>query len=177
MKKLIALSIATTIALSTAVFADEITITEVKVIPVEATEAEDAIISTISVTVEAEEATEEATETEEEAEITSDSAIEVEATLPIIDKATGELMLPAREEAEKLGYQVLWNANEKSITFTKDDEVFKTTVGSDEFLYNGKVILEAPATIIVESKSYIPGSFVNAMSPRVELPFSTESAN
>lgn len=163
MKKFIALSIATTMLISTSVFAEEITLTNIEVTPIEATEAEDVLVTTTSVTIE----TTSGTSIEV---ITPEVPVEVIAEPTMIDVATGELMLPARTTAEELGYEVEWNAVEKSITFTKGEDVFKTTVGSDEFLYNGKVILTAPATKIVDSKSYIPGSFVNAMTPATDLP-------
>ncbi len=80
-----------------------------------------------------------------------------------VDKATGEIMLPAREVAEELGYNVSWNQNDMSITFKKGDDVFKASVGSKEYFSNSKKALDASATVVIDGYSYIPTSFVDFM--------------
>ncbi len=121
MKKLIALSLATTMSLSTVAFADTKTTTEddLQVMPISA---------------------------------------------PVDD------IVPAREYAEGLGYDVEWNADNKSITFTKLDNVFKATVNSTLYFrdLHGKYYepetmdLGAPTTI-VDGTAYIPQSFAKLL--------------
>lgn len=151
MKKLITLAVIATLSLTTVAFANEATVTAITAVP---TDAESAVVTVISVDI----------------ETTSDEAVSIIAKPPVVDRATGEILLPSRETAVELGYEVAWNANDKSITFTKDGNVFGAQVGSTEYTYNGKVILTAPATIIVDGYSYVPTSFVNAMKPAVETP-------
>ncbi len=154
MKKLITLAVVATLSLPTVAFANEATITAISAIPTE------EVVTIISVDV----------ETTSGDAITSDSAITPEVKVPVVDKATGEIMLPARETAEELGYTVIWHAKDKSISFRKDGNVFKAQVGSTKYTYNDTVVYDAPATILIDDYAYIPASIVNAMKPATETP-------
>ncbi len=87
------------------------------------------------------------------------------AVTPIIsiDRDTLEEIVPARATAEALGYEVVWNANEKSVLFIKGDEIFKATSGSNIYSHNGESFQLETATTIIEGTSYVPVSFVELL--------------
>ncbi len=94
------------------------------------------------------------------ANITSGTAV---TPLTVIDRDTFEILVPARDTAETLGYNITWNATEKSVTFTKDDKSFKATSGSNHYEKNGESFTLASKTKIVNDKAYIPTSFADLL--------------
>ncbi len=92
--------------------------------------------------------------------ITSATAI---APSIAIDRETFEEIVPARETAEALGYDVIWNANEKSILFVKGDDILKATSGSNVYSLNGESFELETKTSIIEDVSFVPASFVEIL--------------
>ncbi len=76
----------------------------------------------------------------------------------IMDMSTYENTVLARDVGESLGYNVIWNESDKSVTFSKDNQVFEATVGTSYYTLNDKEILldEDTATILKNSRAYIP---------------------
>ncbi len=98
--------------------------------------------------------------------LTSGGALtSVTAVTPIIaiDRDTFEEIVPARATAEALGYEVVWNANEKSVLFVKGDDIFKATSGSNVYSYNGESFELETATSINDGTSFVPVSFVELL--------------
>lgn len=75
--------------------------------------------------------------------------------------ATSDLseMFPAREVGKELGYDVIWNASKKSISFEKDSLVYEARIGSKDYYINGKLVTLAEEARIVEGIAYIPSNF------------------
>ncbi len=99
-------------------------------------------------------------------DLTSGGAItSTTAVTPIIaiDRETLEEIVPARATAEALGYDVIWNANEKSILFVKGDDILKATSGSNVYSLNGESFELETKTNIIEDVSYVPVSFVEIL--------------
>ncbi len=95
---------------------------------------------------------------------------EVTAVTPIIavDRETLEDIVPAREFAEGIGYTVTWNAEDKSITYTKGENTFISRTGSNE--YYADVLGSEPKVVelqtkqsIKDGKAYIPVSFTKML--------------
>lgn len=73
--------------------------------------------------------------------------IEFQTQSPVITE--GRTLIPLRGVFEKLGYEITWDASEKSALFTSGDTVVKVTVNSPEFTLNGEAMaLDVPAQII-----------------------------
>ena len=61
----------------------------------------------------------------------------------------GRTLIPLRGVFEKLGYEIGWDAETKSATFTKDNTVVKVTVNANSFTLNGSLVnLDVPAQIV-----------------------------
>ncbi len=76
-----------------------------------------------------------------------------------VDRDTLEELVMARPYAESIGYTVTWNPDEKSTTFTKGQNVFKATVGSNVYIANGEEVVLETETQLIDEKTYIPASF------------------
>ncbi len=77
-------------------------------------------------------------------------------------------LVPIREYAENIGYTVTWNNTDKSITFNKGENTFKTTIGSSLYycdLYNHEpqTIDFLQPSIIVNGTTYVPKEFAEMM--------------
>lgn len=134
MKKLITLSLITTMALSTVAFADTL----------------------------------DTTNTTTNAVTTSTDAVYPVQPKLIVDRNTGEELVPAREYAEGIGYDVKWDGSNKSITFTKGENTFVAKVGSDMYYcdlyaYDPETVQLSSPTTIIDETAYIPRSFAKKL--------------
>lgn len=71
-------------------------------------------------------------------------------------------LVPARENGEYLGYDVVWNQDDHSISFIKGDIVYKAKIDSNEYTKNGEVVLVNDYTKLIDGVSFIPEEFVNS---------------
>ncbi|MEI3163947.1 MAG: copper amine oxidase N-terminal domain-containing protein [Lachnospirales bacterium] len=61
----------------------------------------------------------------------------------------GRTLIPLRGVFEKLGYEISWDNETKTATFTKENTVVKVTVNANNFTINdGSVNLDVPAQIV-----------------------------
>ncbi len=68
----------------------------------------------------------------------------------------GRNLVPLRALAEALGVQPEWNAETRTVTFTKGDTTVQLTIDSQDVLVNSKKIaIDVPATI-VEGRTHVP---------------------
>lgn len=72
----------------------------------------------------------------------------------------GELMVPLREMAEMLGFNLGWDQETKSVKIEKDDHTASLTIGSSEYQYYDMIIDLGVAPELVESTTYVPVSFI-----------------
>lgn len=79
----------------------------------------------------------------------------------IINQENQTAMIPLRLTAEKLGYTVAWNGEERSVLLTKGEASAKIKIGDNIYIANHKIpyILEAPA-VIINNCTYVPVSFL-----------------
>ncbi|MFV0520447.1 MAG: stalk domain-containing protein [Lachnospirales bacterium] len=89
------------------------------------------------------------------------TAEQTEAEVPLIaiDRETLEEIVGARDYAEGIGYEVLWNDSLKQITFTKGSNVFTATINSNVYTKNGEEVVLETKTSLINGKAYIPTSF------------------
>ncbi len=118
MKKLLVLTMATTMSMSTMVYANS------PMKPVEPTTTQTAVTPSI-----------------------------------MIDRETLEEIVPAREVAENLGYTVIWNDSQRSITFIQGSLSLTAYVDSNVYALNNEEITLDTKTTIINDKAYIPLSF------------------
>lgn len=71
----------------------------------------------------------------------------------------GQLMVPLRQIAETLGFNVGWDQETKSVKLEKDDHIASLTIGKSEYQYYD-MILELTAPELIESKTYVPANFI-----------------
>ena len=87
----------------------------------------------------------------DEAEVSLDHAIYIDEN--------GKVMCPLREISEKLGYQVLWDNRDWSITLSKESQTIKLNIGDAKVYGNGDVINLNTPPILKESKTFVPVEF------------------
>lgn len=71
----------------------------------------------------------------------------------------GTKMIPLREVAESLGFEVTWNGETKSIDLLKGTNWSTLTIGRNNYNFAKMLIRLESAPIIVEAKTYVPASF------------------
>ena len=82
----------------------------------------------------------------------------------------GELMVPLRQIAEALGFEVKWIQETKSVELVKDDHTASLTIGDSEYQYYDMIIDLKTAPELTESKSYVPVSFIqNILIANIEV--------
>ncbi|GEM_PF-338748 len=68
----------------------------------------------------------------------------------------GRTVVPMRAIFEALGADIEWNANDKTVTATKEDTVIEMTIGAPSFEKDGKsVALDTPA-MVIDSRTMVP---------------------
>jgi hypothetical protein len=68
--------------------------------------------------------------------------------------------VPIRFIAEKLGMEVNWNDTNRTVTFTKGDEILKLTIGEYRYLQNGHYFSMDTAAEIQWNRTMVPVRFV-----------------
>ncbi len=91
-------------------------------------------------------------------------------TVTITDDETGEVVeyLSARDYAESLSYNVVWDSVTDTITFTKGENTFIAQVGSNEYYANvkgsePKIVELDDEVILVDGTTYVPSSFAKML--------------
>lgn len=72
----------------------------------------------------------------------------------------GELMVPLREIAEVLDFNIGWDQETQSAKLEKDDHTASLTIGKGEYQYYDMIIDLGVAPELVESTTYVPVSFI-----------------
>ncbi len=91
-------------------------------------------------------------------------------TVTVTDEETNETveLVSIREYAQAMSYKVAWDGKTQTITFTKGENTFVATIGSNEYYADVKgsepktVELEA-APVLIDGKTYAPNSFVKML--------------
>lgn len=82
----------------------------------------------------------------------------------------GELMVPLRQIAEALGFEIEWIQETKSVELVKDDHTVSLTIGDSEYQYYDMIIDLKTAPELRESKSYVPVTFIqNILIANIEV--------
>ena len=78
----------------------------------------------------------------------------------VISPDAQTVLLPLRQVAEKLGYTVDWNEQERSVFLAKEQATAKLKIADKVYIANHKIpyILEA-APVIINDRTYVPVSF------------------
>ncbi|NLY20442.1 MAG: serine hydrolase [Tissierellia bacterium] len=71
----------------------------------------------------------------------------------------GQVLVPLREIAEKLGYEVNWNQEEKKVTLNKDTEDFELTLNKNALVHNKKEETMENVVVIKGDNTYVPVEF------------------
>lgn len=71
------------------------------------------------------------------------------------------LMIPLREVAEGLGFEVKWVDETKSVEFKKDDQTAKLTIGDNKYGYYDMEVELDYSPKLIDSKTYVPVDFMN----------------
>ena len=69
------------------------------------------------------------------------------------------VMLPLRQIAEALGYEVKWDNETKSVELIKGREQFSLTIGSLDYYYKGRVLKLDTAPELKDSRTFAPSAF------------------
>lgn len=69
--------------------------------------------------------------------------------------------VPIRAAAESLGAGITWNAEERTITVSRDDDTVVLTLGKDRALFNGETLPVGGAVKSVNDRAYVPLDFFN----------------
>lgn len=89
----------------------------------------------------------------------------VEAVNPIItiDRDTFEEIVPAKEMANSLGYDLKWDNETKTLKFINGEKIFTATMGSNIYTVNGyNFTMETPAEM-KQDTAYVPASLSKVM--------------
>lgn len=94
-------------------------------------------------------------------------AIELEGN---IYKSNNIHMIPLRQIAEELGYDVLWNNDEQSVELRKDTQWTKVTIGEDNYNFAKMLVKLGKAPEITNFKTYVPVSFLEeVLNLKIEI--------
>lgn len=70
------------------------------------------------------------------------------------------LMVPLRQVAEALGYEVLWNGENNSIEVMKDLYMFALKIGENAYKIGGEPVLLGVSPELKDSTTYVPLDFI-----------------
>lgn len=79
--------------------------------------------------------------------------------LPYIDP-NNRTMIPVRFAAEALGCKVVYDADKRTVTITKGEDVCVLTIGSNQYEWNGNIYTMDTQATIMENRTMIPVRFV-----------------
>ncbi len=99
-------------------------------------------------------------------EVRTISYTPTDVTVEVTDEDTAEVKeyILARSFAEELGYEVSYDGETKVVTFTKGNNEFRTTIGSNEFYADvhgsdPKVVELETETVMIDGVTYVPTAF------------------
>jgi len=84
-------------------------------------------------------------------------------------KKNDTLMVPLRQVAEALGYEVTWNGKSSSIEVKKDLYVFQLKIGENEYKISEEPVLLGTAPEIKASTTYVPLDFVRFLGLNIGI--------
>lgn len=73
------------------------------------------------------------------------------------------IMVPLRQIAESLGYEVKWNGEDKSVELTKGPHWFLVKIGQDNYNFARMMVQLGAAPELVDSTTYVPVDFLDLM--------------
>lgn len=81
---------------------------------------------------------------------------------PVVVDKQGTVLVPVRDVAEKLGYQLVWNEEKQSVEFSKGAQGTSIQLGKNSYTFAkmAPFSLETSPQLINE-KTYVPLSFIN----------------
>lgn len=85
---------------------------------------------------------------------------EVTLNKPLYKNEEGVMMLPLRQIAEALGYEVKWNNETRTAELTKGPQWTAVTIGKDNYNFAKMLIKLGTAPEIKDSSTYVPFSFL-----------------
>ncbi|RKD22914.1 hypothetical protein BEP19_11805 [Ammoniphilus oxalaticus] len=80
-----------------------------------------------------------------------------------IDEVIEPEMVPLREVAEGLGYDVEWDESTKRVTLTKQASSYQLTIGAKDYGYNRSLGYLDVAPEIKDGRTYVPQQFVDLL--------------
>ena len=80
---------------------------------------------------------------------------------PFIDKASGRTLVPVRFISEFLGFEVVWDAQAKTVNIKDPSKTIILTIGNKTALINGKAYEIDVAPLIKDSRTFVPLRFIS----------------
>lgn len=88
----------------------------------------------------------------------------------LYENEEGVMMIPLRQIAETLGYEVIWNNEARSVELIKGPQWSLVTIGKDQYNFARMSIKLHTAPVIKDSTTYVPYDFLNeALRVNVEI--------
>ena len=88
----------------------------------------------------------------------NDAKFELENKM--IKNENGQLMVPLREIAQALDFEVKWIDETSSVELVKEDHTASLTIGEDEYQYYDMILDLEIAPELIDSTTYVPASFI-----------------
>lgn len=88
---------------------------------------------------------------------------ELKLNSPIYKNSQEVIMVPLRQLAEKLGYQVKWITDTRTVELTKDDYLISLTIGEESYTLKGRPINLGIAPELTNSTTYVPIEFLQSI--------------
>ena len=79
---------------------------------------------------------------------------------PFIDKVSGRTLVPVRFISEFLGFEVVWDAQAKTVTIKDSSKTIILTIGNETALINGKEVKTDVAPLIKSDRTFVPLRFI-----------------
>jgi hypothetical protein len=80
---------------------------------------------------------------------------------PFIDKVSGRTLVPVRFISEFLGFEVVWDAQAKTVTIKDSSKTIILTIGNKTILINGKAYKIDVTPLIKDSRTFVPLRFIS----------------
>jgi uncharacterized Zn-binding protein involved in type VI secretion len=74
--------------------------------------------------------------------------------------SAGVQMIPLRAAAEAMGFEVIWNSADRSVSIGSD---IRLKVGEDSFTVNGAKVMMAEASLIIDGRTFVPADFFESV--------------
>lgn len=79
----------------------------------------------------------------------------------------GVVMVPLRQITEALGYEVIWNGEDRSVELTKGPHWFLIKIGEDDYNFARMKVQLGTIPELTESKTYVPLDFIELMGAKL----------